>query len=252
MEYRSQTAIGLLIALALPLAAEELRFDVRHERALRDHPGVLIVDGEGVTYQQVLTPKQEKRKKQPQLERVRFAYQDIQQLWIAPDKLVLVTYQDRKWFLGVDKEFEFFARGPAAFEKAYAMLQQKLDERLVAALADPQPDLLWEIPAKLTGAFYGSEGVLQVGPDRVVYKTGKPRHSRTWRYQDIENISTSGPFEFTLTSFERAKLHYGSRKSFQFQLKRRLDQRHYELLWRRLNQDKGLTFLKALSPVPPP
>lgn len=240
--------IALLpVLITTQTASAELRFDVRHERALRDHPGLVTIDDFGVTYQQVLTNKQQKKqsKKPPSLESVHFDYQDIQELWLSPGKLVLVTYIDRKWFLGIDKEYVFFLVGERSFADAYPMLKDKLDQRFVAALADPEGTPLWEIPVKLLGSIRGSGGILQVGPNRVVYKTERKENSRTWRYQDIENISTSGPFQLTLTTFERAKTHYGSLKSFNFQLKQRLDEKRYELLWKRLNQEKGLHYLTS-------
>lgn len=238
-------SIFLLIGSAL--TAAELRFEVRHERALRDHAGTLTIDDTGVSYQQILTEKQQKkkRKKPPELESARFDYQDIQELWLSADKLVLVTYKDRPWLLGVDREFEFFVVGERSFAEAYLMLKDRLDQRFVAALADPQAAVLWEISVKLQGTLQGSEGVLQVGPDRIVYKTDRKEQPRTWRYQDIENISTSGPFQLTITTYERAKTHYGSLKGFNFQLKQRLDEKRYELLWKRLNREKGLQFLTS-------
>jgi hypothetical protein len=192
-----------------------LQFEVRHERALKDHPGRVTLDERGVQYQQVLTAKQQakvsKGKKPPKLERARWEYQDIQQLWVSPEKLVIVTYKDRKWLLGIDKEFEFYFTGKGqSFTAAYDFLKKKLDQRFVAAVADPKVEALWEIPAKLLGALEGSDGVLQVGTDRIVYKTDKKGQSRTWRLEDIENVSTSGPFQLTLTTYERAKTHYGS------------------------------------------
>ena len=51
------------------------------------------------------------------------------------DKLVIMTYKDRKWLLGVDKEFEFFLAQGKSFEAAYTMLKDKLDRRFVAAVA---------------------------------------------------------------------------------------------------------------------
>ena len=245
----------LTASLGGDLVAAELRFDVRHDRALKDHPGILIIDDTGIAYQQRPTEKQQKKppKKPPKLEKVRFEYQDIQELWLSADKLVLVTYKDRPRFLGIDKEYEFFVVGDRSFAEAYPMLKSRLDQRFVAALADPQPEALWEIPVKLLGTLQGSEGVLQVGPDRIVYKTDRKGHARTWRYQDIENISTSGPFELTLTTYERAKTHYGSLKGFTFQLKQRLDEKRYQLLWKRLNKEKGLQFLTSqeeTSPAP--
>jgi hypothetical protein len=181
MEYRSQKTttrvLSFSIALVLSTTAwgQDLQFEVRHERALKDHPGVVTFDERGVQYQQVLTEKQQakigKGKKPPKLESARWEYQDIQQLWISPEKLVIVTYKDRKWFLGVDKEFEFFLPKGKSFEAAYGMLKDKLDRRFVAAVAESQPGTLWELPVKLLGRIYGSDGVLQVGPDRIVYKT---------------------------------------------------------------------------------
>ena len=258
MEHRSQApascSIKALFVLALAATAwgQEVQFEVRHERALKDHPGRVTFDVDGVTYQQTLTPKQQTRvakgKKPPKLESVRWAYQDLQQLWLSPEKLVIVTYRDRKWFLGVDKEFEFFLtdknQSPA---NAYEFLKNKLDQRFVAAVADPKALAAWELPVKLLGTIQGSEGVLRVGEDRIVYTTEKKGQSRTWRLEDIENVSTSGPFQLTLTTYERAITHYGSMKSFNFQLKQKLDARRVDLLWKRLNHDKGLEFLTSLQ-----
>jgi len=264
MEHRSQKAhrvLGLILAsLALaPASAAELTYQVRHDRPLKDHSrivkkskpseGVLTIDDKGVGYQQAIPEGKRKKnpRKPPKLESVRFDYQDIQELWVSPDKLVFVTYKDRKWLLGIDKEFEFFLPKGQTFEAAYTMLKDKLDRRFVAAMADTQASVLWELPVKLLGTIKGSEGTLQVGPDRIVYKTDRARQSRTWRYQDIENVSTSDRYQLTLTTYERAKSHYGSMKGFNFQLKQPLDEKRFEALWKRLNQDKGLQFLTSIE-----
>ena len=59
MEHRSQKTsrvVGLLVAvLAIARAgAAELNYEVRHNRALKDHVGVLTINENGVGYQQVL------------------------------------------------------------------------------------------------------------------------------------------------------------------------------------------------------
>lgn len=115
------------------------------------------------------------------------------------------------------------------------MLKDRLDQRFIAELADAGVRPMWEIPVKHLGRISESQGLLIVGETRIVYQTARKDDARTWRYEDISNISTSGPFNLTLTTFERAKSHYGNRKDFNFQLKEPLDQRKYDELWRRLN-----------------
>ena len=251
MEHGSQKAsrgVGLLVALLaiVPAGAAELTYEVRHQRALKNHAGVLTIGDTGVSYQQTV-PAGKRQNNPKRLEKVQLDYQDIQELWLAPDKLVLVTYKDRKWLFGVDRQFEFFLAKGKTFEGAYALLKGKLDRRFVAALADPQPNALWELPVKLLGTIQGSEGILQVGPDRIVFRTDRSRQSRSWRYEDIENVSTSGRYQLTVTTYERAKTNYGSMKGFNFQLKQPLDGKRFELLWKRLNQDKGLQFLTSIE-----
>lgn len=254
MELRSKKTshcLSLLFAM-LPittLGAADLNYEVRHHRALKDHVGVLTISDQGVGYQQLkLTKKQSTDpKKPPKLDTVHFQYQDIQELWVSPNKMVLVTYKDRKWLFGIDKEFEFFLPEGKTVEAAFTMLKDKLDRRFVAAMADAQVQADWELPVKRLGMIQGSEGNLMVGSDRIVYKTTSPRQSRTWRFQDIENVSTSDRYQLTLTTFERAKNHYGSMKGFNFQLKQPLDEKLFEELWKKLNRGKGLQFLTSIE-----
>lgn len=251
MEYRSQTtsrvarSLGVLL-LTLSASAAEFAISVRHERSLRDHPGILRIDDTGVSYEQVLTAaqqrKQPKRKKPFKLERAHWPYQEIQQLKVSRDKIVLLTYKDRLLFGGIDKEYEFFAMPNQSFEPLFAFLPAKMDQRFVAAYGvESVPQ--WEMPVKLLGAIRGTEGTLQFLEDSIVFKTSRRGEARTWRLQDIENISTSGPFQFTLTSFERSKSEYSSLRGFNFQLKQRLQQEKFELLWRKLNRERNLPYL---------
>ena len=86
--------------------------------------------------------------------------------------------------------------------------------------------------------FGGTQGLLTVGKDQIVFTADHKEASRTWRFSDIENISTSGPFQLTIVTYERALAHYGNAKQFNFQLKNRIDEARYNELWRRLNESK--------------
>lgn len=152
-----------------------------------------------------------------------WAWEDIQRLTLAPGKIRITTYQDNKWKLGRDRAYTF----KGDFIAAYPTLAARLDRRLVAEFADLTVRPLWQLPVKRRGTIAGTEGALIFGEDRIVYKTNLKGSSRTWRYADIDNIATSGPYDLTLITFEP--------KAYNFQLKAPLDEGKYNELWRKLN-----------------
>jgi hypothetical protein len=229
MELRSQKKYRCVILLALtPLFAHAAEYTARHDHLRKGCIGRLTIDERGVSYREETT----KKRKHPH--EWSWAYQDIQQLDLASGRVRVLTYQDNRWKLGADRDFTFYARDGADFASSYALLKERLDQRFVAQLADSNVRPLWEIPVKHLGRIRGSDGVLAIGEDRLVYQTSGKREARTWRLRDIDNISTSGPFDLTLTTFERAKSNYGSRRDFHFQLKEPLDERKYNDLWTRI------------------
>ena len=251
MEFRAEKRTialitGLLLSPAL-FAQQSFQYEAWHGHSRPPHIkkagglGTLTISDTGVSFQE--TYKDGRTPKHPHA--WRWDYQDIQQLKIAPKSVTVLTYKDNKWKLGADRMYQFDLVSDKTLEDAYNLLKGRLDQRLVATIADSPIRVLWEIPVKHSHRFAGDEGVLQVGTEEIVYKSVKTNESRTWRYEDIENISASGPFQLTITSFERARMHYGSRKGFEFQLKQRLEEARYNDLWLRLNQSKGLKILNS-------
>jgi hypothetical protein len=200
---------------------------------------MLTITDSGLSFQESYLNK--KKPKHPHA--WSWSYQDIQQLEVAPKTLRVLTYKDNKWKLGADRKYRFDLASGGSFSDAYQFLKDKLDQRFVAALADKDIKALWEIPVKHLLRFSGSEGVLGFAEDRVVYNTGKENESRTWRYADIENISSTGPYDLTFTTYERARMHYGNLKGFNFQLKQKLDEARYNQIWMKINRAKGLNIL---------
>jgi hypothetical protein len=251
MEFRTEErAIALITGILLSpalFAQQSFQYEAWHGHPRPPHIrkagnlGTLTINDTGVSFQE--TYKGGKTPKHPHV--WRWSYQDIQQLEVAPKSLTVLTYKDNKWKLGADRKYEFDLVSDTTFEDAYNVLKGRLDQRFVAAIADSPASILWEIPVKHLHGFGGDEGMLQVGPDEIVYRSAKSDESRTWRYEDIENITSSGPFQLTITSFERARMHYASRKGFEFELKQRLEEARYNDLWLRLNQSKGLKILNS-------
>ena len=250
MEFRIEkrtlalVSASMLCAPAL-LAQTELRYEVWHGHARPPHikkagnPGALFITGSGILFEE----RYPDGKRPKHLHQWFWDYRDIQQLKIEPRLLAILTYKNDKWKLGADRQFQFDLLSENTFQEAYPFLKQRLDQRFVAGIVERPSDVLWEIPVKHLLRFGGDEGVLRVGTDVLVYTSDKAGESRTWRYEDIDNISSSGPFQLTVTTFEKAATHYGDLKGFNFALKERLEEARYNDLWLRLNQTKGLKTL---------
>jgi len=204
MAYR-KTAGGLILAAALASAAQ---FTVRHEHLRKSCTGAMTVDERGVSF------AGEKD------HRWSWKFEDIQQLKVGPHEIRVLTYENNRLLPGADRAYEFTGDIPA--EELYAFLRGRMDQRLVAAISEPPAAAGTVLPVKHLTSFGGSQGQLAFGPDAIVYATPAKRESRTWRYADIARISSSGPFQLTVTTLE---------KDFNFQLKQPLDEARYNQLW---------------------
>ena len=226
MAFRTETkaCAGVIFALALasPAAAQTKTYDLRQGR--------LTIDANSIAF--------EERGRRPKRSR-RWAYDDIRELVLAPGSLRIVSYEDKRWKLGA--RIWQFDKTPAAIAGDwYPVFAKALDQRFVAALADDAIKPEWQVPAKLTHTTRaGSQGVILVSADHVVYKSEQPGESRTWRIKDIENSSSSGPFDLTIATHER---------DFHFQLKQPLPATRFDELWRRVNLSNGLQILSSSRP----
>lgn len=221
------------IILAGAAMASAAQFPVRHEH-WQDHcNGILTVDDKGVSFAG------------PKKHAWSWKYRDIQQLTLSPDRVSVLTYKDNKLLLGADRSYRFTGKVPAA--ELYALLKDRLDQRLVAAMEQDATLPAWAFPVKHLGRITGSEGTLIFDSDAVIYSTPAKDDSRTWRYSDIDNISSSGPFQLTVTTFERDKYTFGDRKGFNFQLKERLTEATYNEIWLQIQKKNGKIQVDASS-----
>ncbi len=208
-----KAASCLILGAALASAAQ---FTVRHEHLRKGCAGVMTVDENGVSFTGA--------KKHVW----RWKYEDIQELRLAPGGIHILTYKDSKLRPGRDREYNFTGKVPA--EELYALLRDRMDQRFVAAVGQV-PDLpSWSLPAKHLRPIVGSEGTLSFTADAIVYSTPAKDESRTWRYTDIENIASSGPFQLTITTLE---------KGFNFQLKQPITESRYNDLWLQIEKKNG-------------
>ena len=240
MAFRTEKTIGCIAILlaGLPAAAQTaFRYEATHEHWRKSCAGTLKITPDSIAFDEAAPKKPPKKGKVPH--NFEWRYADIQQLLLEPRKVTITTYDDVRLKLGADRQHTFVLPDEESLTGPYALLKDRLDQRFVAAIPDEGIKPLWQVAVKHDLKLKGSQGMLLVGADRIVYRTETPADSRTWRYADIENISSEGPFQLTLTTFERALTHYGSRKNFNFQLKEALPEARYNDLWRRLEQRRA-------------
>ena len=224
MAFRTQTkTCACVIFLAAAACAQS--YPVRHKHLRNGVTGTLRVDENAITFTEP--------GKQAKHSRV-WKYDDIQELLLGAGTLRIVTYEDNRREFGRDRVFDFDHLPASVVAAWYPVYRRRLDARFVAALADPAVQPEWQLPAKLARGTGGSQGMLLVARDLVVYKTAVSSESRSWRIADLENISSSGPFDLTITTHERG---------FRFQLKHALEEGRYQELWLRINETHGLRIL---------
>jgi hypothetical protein len=202
--------------LVLAGAVWGAQFTVRHEHLKSGCIGAMTVDETGVRFTGA--------KKHAWS----WKYGDIQQLRLAPESIYILTYKDSKLRLGKDRAYTFTGKIPA--EDLYPLLKDRMDQRFVAAVGQAIGLPSWSLPAKHLRPITGSEGTLSFTADAIVYSTPVRAESRTWRYSDIDTIASSGPFQLTITTLEKA---------FNFQLKQPITEARYNNLWLQIEKTNG-------------
>jgi hypothetical protein len=237
-----KTANCLILAALWARSAQfPAPFPVRHEHLRKGCEGVMTVDEEGVRFTGARTGTGTKTHAWV------WKYEDIQELTLGSGSIHILTYEDRRLGLGADREYNFTGKPPV--ESLYGLLRDRMDQRFIAAVV-PQgglPDTApgWRVPVKHLGRMTlklrttGSEGTLAFDSGKITYFTATRGDSRTWRYSDIDSISSSGPFQLTITTFEQARSHYGDRRGFNFQLKQSITEARYNELWLQIERKNG-------------
>ena len=226
----------MLLALlcAAPLHAQTAT--VRHQHLRKGAEGELRVTADGVSFTEPGKGKKHSRT---------WKYSEMQQLELGAGMLRIVTYEDQKWELGRDREY-VFDHLPAGFSQAvYPQWRDRLDSRFIADLPDATVQALWQRPAKLLGTIRGSHGMLRVGAGRIVYETPAAEQSRTWRFADIENVASAGPFDLSVVTREHHGVWNAETREFRFQLRQALPEAQFNELWRRLNLSKQSEFINS-------
>ena len=235
---RNTMLILTALLCAGPAGATAIELAARHERGGRNCAGTLRFEDSQARW----TPAKPSRRCRD----LAWPYAEMQRLEMEDRRIVITGYTDRRWRLGADAHWNFRLAAPAG-DALYAFLRTKMDSRFAPRYAEKLASLEWSVAAKMfSGSFpsgnWGGEGTLEIGPDRIVFRSTKPGYSRTWLDSEIDNVAVDPPFLLTLAVRE------GGRSVLRtFQLKRELDNEKFDTLWRRLNRPRGLQLLTDLE-----
>ena len=210
-----------MLLLLNGLLAVTLSFTVTHDHGIKSCTGKLTLDDDGVTFDS-------ERKDHSR----HWKYTDIQELRLTPDGIRVLTYEDRRLSPG-ERPFEFTME-KYPWQAVRDMVAPHLDRRLVVEHVEETKGValaLFHAEVKHRHLRGGCNGELTFAAENVTFASKEEGHSRTWTYRDIENISSSGPYELTVVT-------YSGDKNYQFQLKEPLEEKVYNELWRRLYRDR--------------
>jgi hypothetical protein len=225
----------ILLILSAPIVAQaqSFEFSVEHQHTLRSCRGTLTITTEKIEFQ--TAHKEDSRL---------WRYLEIRQIKVvSPTKLEITSYEDQKRMLGRDRIFIFKLLDGQILPEISALFIEKTKYPVATSvMPETSESPKFELAVKHLHTFGGCEGMLKIYADRVVYQSAdKTENSRYWRWSDMQSISRSGAYQFSISSFESQLV--GPTKTFNFVLKERMDETVYDYLWGKVN--------RVTYPLPP-
>ena len=218
----SGAALSVLVFGGVEAAAQEFAMPVEHNHVIGSCKGDLIVNASGVEYRTGHTKDARK-----------WTYTDIKMIrLVSPRKIEVLSYESSLTKLGRDKVFEFKVLKGEVSKEVSEFLLSRVSKPLATSSVKSEEKGEYEIPARHRHRLGGCQGLIRVYQDRVVYESARPENSRLWRWSDIQSISRTGPYQFSITGYE-PKLG-GPTKTHNFDLKEQMNDTAYDYLWARI------------------
>ena len=141
-------------------------------------------------------------------------------------EFTILSYEDRKWLAGRDRALGFtVVEGDGLQDEVFNLILQNFPGPVVDRVVSNIDDILYEISVKHLHTFGGCEGLLQFGPEKIVFDSHNEEDSRSWRIDtEITGVWSSGAYDLDITVREGRGLDSGSDRRFRFQLKRPIDE----------------------------
>jgi hypothetical protein len=217
------TLAKVLLLTALPAllatGADKDVFDlsVTRVRTLRNQPGDLHIDAEGVTF-----------RSSDGKTTITIALQELREADVADTHaLRFETYDVQKWRPIERRGYTFRAQSGAPIEE----LAQFLAGRVYRPVVGHYPAASeFQVAAHHRRMLGGTGGTLKFGQESIRFVTDKPADSRTWLYRDIETIGKPDSFRFRVTT---------NRETYVLELKAELPEAAYQFAWSKVYSLEG-------------
>jgi hypothetical protein len=204
-------SLAVLVAGLAAGATEKDVFDlkVEHVRILRNQPGDLHVDAQGITF-----------RSNDGKTSITIPMQDLREANVTdPRSLRFETYEVQKWKPMDRREYTFRAGADAPVEELAQFLAARVHRPVVGHYGSASQ---FQVPAYHRRARGGTNGTLEIGEEAIRFVSDKPVDSRTWLYRDIETIGKPDSFRFRVTT---------SRETYIVDLKSELPEAAYQFAW---------------------
>ena len=201
----------LLPALLAAGAGGKDAFDLKvtRVRMLRNQPGDLHIDAEGVTF----------RSRDGKMT-MTIAMQDLREADVADSHaLRFQTYDVQKWKPIERREYTFRAQADAPVEELAQFLAAHVHRPVVGHYSKASQ---FQVAAYHRRALGGTHGTLEIGQDAIRFVSYKAADARTWLYRDMETIGMPDPFRFRVTT---------NRETYVLELKAELPEAAYRFAW---------------------
>lgn len=185
----------------------------RFHHSLRIVPGILIFSESAIEF------RSEQRFSH------RWAFVEIQSFNLSPQRLVLISYENRRGHLPGDRSFRFDF-GQTMPPSVAAELARRVAKPVRNGEPDPAGQGFATIPVRHTTRTGGSNGTLRFHDHGIDYVTPAKQEGRTWRWSDIQTIANSDAYHFRVA---------GYRETFEFELKEPMSKELFDKLWEYVN-----------------
>lgn len=205
-------------------AAEGFSLSVKRSHFIGSSSGALRITPLGVEYD--TNARSEARK---------WMYSDIKQLQIhSPTHLTVLTYEDQAWMkLGKDRRFDFELREGSISAEIVAFILAHTERPVVTAVLPPMGEsALYRLLVKHERHGHGSDGVLLMYKDALVFGTERANETRYWRFADIFAVLSIDRDRLEVLTYEGGA---GDLRPFTFQLKSAMPEEFARALWSRVN-----------------